>query len=61
MKYNVVVHAGYEVSYNKNEINKLLKAVYNTHEPVMRAKYLFRLNVMDTIIIKYFGKKPFAE
>lgn len=52
---------GYKASHNKGKIPFLLKLIYQFHDKVFRFKHLFKLNVIDTIKIKYFGKEPFAE
>lgn len=52
---------GYETSNEESEIDGLMKAAYSCHKIIMRAKFLFKTNVIDGIKIRYFGKEPFAE
>lgn len=58
---NTLKRFGYETSYDQTELNKLLKYFYKAHNEIIRAVYLFKINVIDGIKIKYFGKEPFAE
>ncbi len=58
---NTLKRFGYETTYEESEIGGLTKAVYNSHELLMRAVFLFRTNVIDGIKIKFFGKEPFAD
>jgi len=52
---------GYEVIHGKGQVHYISKLAYQFHDKVMLFKHLFKLNVIDTIKIKYFGKEPFAE
>lgn len=58
---NTLKRFGYETSYKESDTTGLTKAVYNYHELLMRAKFLFKTNVIDGIKIKFFGKEPFAD
>lgn len=52
---------GYETSYGERPVNTLLRNAYALHALFVRAKFLFKINVIDGIKIKFFGKEPFAE
>ncbi|MBI4681886.1 MAG: sulfotransferase [Nitrospirae bacterium] len=58
---NTLKRFGYETTYEESEISGLTKAVYNSHELLMRTKFLFKINIVDGIKIKFFGKEPFAD
>ncbi len=58
---NTLERFGYETSYEESDIGGLTKAVFNSHELFMRAKFLFKTNVIDGIKIKFLGKEPFAD
>ena len=51
----------YEFTYKEVPINQFMAFYSELQDKILRAKHLFRLNVIDTIKIKYFGKEPFAE
>jgi hypothetical protein len=52
---------GYETSYEERPITGFIKCFYTLHRMLFRAKYLFKINVIDGIKIKYFDKEPFAD
>jgi len=52
---------GYKATHSKGKVPYILTLAYQFHDRVLRLKHLFKLNVIDTIKIKYFGKEPFAE
>ena len=58
---NTLKRFGYETSYEESEVGVFTKALYEVHELFMRAKFLFKVNVIDGIKIKFFGKQPFAD
>ena len=58
---NTLKRLGYETTYEEGGINGLISNAYRLHEALMKAVFLFRINVIDGIKIKYFGKEPFAE
>jgi hypothetical protein len=51
----------YKVVNGRGKIPYILTLAYIFHDKVLLFKHLFKLNVIDTIKIKYFGKEPFAE
>lgn len=58
---NSLNHFGYKTTYPEKPLNPIISSLYKLHEKALLAKWLFRLNVIDTIKIKFFGKEPFAE
>lgn len=58
---NTLKRFGYETSFNETSINPLVSFIYQSHQTFCKAKWLFKLNIIDTIKIKFFGKQPFAE
>ena len=49
----------YETLGESVQLSRLERASYGLHNLVTRAWFLFRLNVIDGIRIRYFGKAPF--
>ncbi len=52
---------GYETNHEEKDISGITKNMFRLHESLMKANFLFKHNVIDTIKIKLFGKEPFAE
>ncbi len=52
---------GYSSSHDESTIPKTRQYLYQLHDKILLSKHLFILNVIDTIKIRYFGKKPFDE
>ncbi|TKB07406.1 sulfotransferase [Desulforhopalus sp. IMCC35007] len=52
---------GYTFTYDEGEINWMYKKLFKFHEFLMRLIFLFKLNIIDGFMIKYFNKDPFAE
>ena len=52
---------GYETSFNEAPLGLLTEVAYWLHEKSAHAWYLFKLNVIEGIQIRYFGKQPFVD
>jgi hypothetical protein len=52
---------GYEQTTEEEPVSSIWKIIYFSHNALFRIRYLFILNVIDGIKIKFFGKEPFAE
>lgn len=58
---NTLKRFGYETSFPEKTINPFIKMLYHLHEKFFVIRWLFIVNVIDGIKIKFFGKQPFAE
>ena len=58
---NTLKRFGYETSHEETGVYFLKRLGYELHERILLSKHLFKLNIIDMIKIKYFGKEPFAE
>ena len=58
---NTLKRFGYETSYEEKAVSEFTAAVYRFHEACMKIKFLFKINVIDGIKIRFMGKEPFAE
>lgn len=58
---NTLKRFDYTTTFEESPINPLAKIFFKLHEKIHWAKWMFEMNVIDGIKIKYFGKKPFAE
>ena len=52
---------GYERVCESPRFGVMESLLYRVHERCSLAWYLFRLNVIDTVLIKFFGKQPFVD
>ena len=52
---------GYHAASHTKPISTFYKLCYSFHEYIKIAIYLFELNVIDGLKIKFFGKQPFHE
>ncbi len=52
---------GYETSYKEERINGFVLGFFKFHNTVSKAIFLFKINVIDTVKIRFFGKEPFAD
>jgi len=58
---NTLKKFGYETRHEESKVNKFISSFYHLHDSFMRAKYLLKLNFVDTIKIKLGLKQPFSE
>jgi hypothetical protein len=58
---NTLQRFGYETSYEEADLNGLIRAGYKIHDSIIKAGFLFKINVVDGIKIRFFGKEPFAD
>lgn len=58
---NTLTRFGYEAQISEKKVNIFMQMAYILHHKILHYKYLFTLNIIDGIKIKYFGKEPFAE
>ena len=58
---NTLKRFDYEFSYEQKAINSLVSGFFKFHSTVSKAIFLFKINVIDTVRIKFFGKQPFAD
>ena len=58
---NTLERLGYETSYVEAELKKPFKWFWKGHDYLLNCKHLAKLNLIDTIRIKYFGMEPFAD
>ena len=52
---------GYERVCESPRLGVMESLLYRVHERCSFAWYLFRINVIDTVLIKFFGKQPFVD
>lgn len=58
---NTLQRFGYETFTEEKQINIFKKLFYKAHDRFLFFKFLFEINVIDGIKIRFFGKEPFAE
>lgn len=58
---NTLNKFNYETFEQEGDINFLKKSFYLAHEKLLYFKYMFEINVIDGIKIRFFGKEPFAD
>jgi hypothetical protein len=52
---------GYNITPDTKPISPFYKLCYSLHEYIKTGIYLFQLNIIDGLKIKFFGKQPFHE
>ena len=58
---DVLRNFGYKTSHQGGGINWIEKFLYISHEKLFKIIFLLKLNIIDGIKIKLFGKEPFAD
>ena len=52
---------GYSTTHPQHELKVYVKYFWEMHDAFFHYKHLIKMNTIDSIRIKYFGMKPFAE
>jgi len=52
---------GYEASFPEDDVERIYKWYWRFHNYVFHIIYLIKLNIIDTIRIKFFGMEPFND
>ena len=58
---NTLKHFGYATSFSGYEVGEIEKYFWKIHNSMYRFRNLIKMNTVDAIRIKYFGKEPFAD
>ena len=58
---NTLSRMNYETFEPEAELSAPLRFIYKLHNKLIWLKFMFVINVVDGIKIKFFGKQPFAE
>jgi hypothetical protein len=58
---NTLKKLGYETKYEEIKINFAARLFWGIHDAIFNYYYLFKLNIIDSIKIKFFRKEPFAD
>jgi hypothetical protein len=51
----------YETTFEESEIKKKTRWFWHAHDAFFYFKHMIKINLIDTIRIKYFGMEPFAD
>ena len=61
MASNTLKRFGYEASFSEHEVGKIEKVIWKTHNSLFHFMELIKMNTIEAIQIKYFGKEPFVD
>lgn len=59
--YKTLKYFNYETTNRRKILPTYKKLLFSAHNIILQNIHLFKLNVIDGIKIKYFGKEPFTE
>jgi hypothetical protein len=58
---NTLQSFGYETSFPESALKTPVKWIWKIHDYILTSKHLAKINLIDTIRIKYFGMDPFGD